>query len=109
MDRVCRHPQRKTPMKNSLMISVAVASLFAATTLAAAQGANQSGMKSDDAPAAASPKVDKVAPANPAGTKRSEGTGAAPDAGKSDATAQGMKGEPGTQKAGDMKVDTKSK
>ncbi len=91
------------------MISVAVASLFAATTLAAAQGANQSGMKSDDAPATASPKTDKAVPANPAGTRRSEGMAPTPDAGKPGAAAQGMKGEPGTQKAGEMKADPKSK
>ena len=100
-------------MKKTLLASVAALSLFAATSLAAAQGANQGGTK--EAPA---PKADTPRP--PAGTQApAAGRSADPTAKeKADpkATQQRTQDKAGTKvpdknapatKAGDVKGDTK--
>jgi hypothetical protein len=59
-------------MRKTLMVSVAVAALLAATGFAAAQGVNQGGAKSSESPAAASPKGDTAAPMNAPAAKGAE-------------------------------------
>ncbi|RTE91378.1 DUF1236 domain-containing protein [Bradyrhizobium sp. LVM 105] len=70
-------------MRHTLMASVAVAALFAATGLAMAQG----GAKGAESPAAVSPKADSAAPMN----------------------APAAKGAPDAKHLGDAKVDGKPK
>ncbi|MFB6449340.1 DUF1236 domain-containing protein [Bradyrhizobium tunisiense] len=70
-------------MKHTLMASVAVAALFAATGLAMAQG----GAKAPESPAAVAPKADSAAPMN----------------------APAAKGAPDAKQLGDAKVDGKPK
>src|ERR1700676_4170638 len=54
----------KNQMRKTLMVSVAVAALSAATGLATAQGVSQGGVKGSEPPTAASPKGDTAAPMN---------------------------------------------
>jgi hypothetical protein len=78
-------------MRKTLMVSVAVAALLAATGLATAQGVNQGGVK--ESPAAASPKGETAAPMNAPAAKGAET--AAPGA--------------ASKTTGEVKVDDKSK
>jgi hypothetical protein len=87
-------------MKNSFLLSVATAALFATTGLAAAQG--QGGAKGGEAPAAASPKGETTSPV------------ASPSDGKAMPQAQDKAGpskdtKSSTQTSGDMNKDSKSK
>jgi len=91
-------------MRKTLMVSVAVAALLAATGLATAQGVNQGGVK--ESPAAASPKGDAAAPMNAPAAKGAET--AAPGAASKEAP-QHAQGKPDAKTTGDMKVDSKSK
>jgi hypothetical protein len=93
-------------MKKTLMVSVAVAALWAATGLAMAQGIQQGGAKAES-PAAASPKGDTAAPMNTPAAKGAEPAtpGAAPKA----AVPQHAEGKPDGKTTGDMKADGKSK
>jgi hypothetical protein len=93
-------------MKKTLMVSVAVAALWAATGLAMAQGVQQGGAKAES-PSAASPKGDAAAPMNAPAAKGAETTtpGAAPKA----AVPQHAQGKPDGKTTGDMKADGKSK
>jgi hypothetical protein len=66
--------KRNMSMKNSFLLSVAAAALFATTGFAAAQGMNQGGAKGSEAPAAASPKGETTSPAaSPSVSKDSMG------------------------------------
>jgi hypothetical protein len=94
----------KNQMRKTLMVSVAVAALLAATGLATAQGVNQGGGK--ESPAAASPKGDAAAPMNAPAAKGAET--AAPGAASKEAP-QHAQGKPDAKTTGDMKVDSKSK
>jgi Protein of unknown function (DUF1236) len=93
-------------MNKTLMVSVAVAALWATTGLAMAQGVQQGGAKAES-PSAASPKGDTAAPTNtPAAKGADPGTpGAAPKA----AVPQHAQGKPEGKTTGDMKADGKSK
>jgi len=91
-------------MRKTLMVSVAVAALLAATGLATAQGVNQGGVK--ESPAAASPKGDAAAPMNAPAAKGAET--AAPGAASKEAP-QHAQGKADAKTTGDMKVDSKSK
>jgi hypothetical protein len=93
-------------MRNTLMVSVAVAALLAATGFATAQGVNQGGAKTSEAPAAASPKGDTAAPMN-APAKGAET--AAPGAASKEAMPQHAQGKPDAKTTGEMKTDGKSK
>lgn len=75
------------------MVSVAVAALFAAIGVAMAQGANQSGAKGAEAPAAVAPKADT----------------AAPHGSPAQATPQHAQGAPDAKRVGDVKADGKPK
>src|SRR6202043_1662048 len=90
-------------MRKTLMVSVAVAALFAATGLATAQGVNQGGVKASETPAAASPKSDTAAPMN-APAKET----AAPAAASKEAMPQHAQGKPDAKATGGMKADGKS-
>jgi uncharacterized protein DUF1236 len=90
-------------MRKTLMISVAVAALLAATGLATAQGVNQGAAK--ESPAAASPRGDTAAPMN-APAKGAET--ATPGAGSKEAVPHAQ-GKPDAKTTGDMKADGKSK
>ena len=92
-------------MRKTLMVSVAVAALLAATGLATAQGVNQGGAK--ESPAAASPKGDTAAPMNAPAAKGAET--ATPGAGSKEAVPQHAQGKPDAKTTGDMKADGKSK
>jgi hypothetical protein len=92
-------------MRKTLMVSVAVAALFAATGLATAQGVNQGGVKASETPAAASPKSDTAAPMN-APAKGAEN--AAPAAASKEAMPQHAQGKPDAKATGEMKADGKS-
>jgi hypothetical protein len=61
-------------MRKTLMVSVAVAALLAATGLATAQGVNQGGAKGSESPAAASPKGDTAVPMNAPAAKGADTT-----------------------------------
>jgi hypothetical protein len=91
-------------MRKTLMVSVAVAALLAATGLATAQGVNQGGAK--ESPAAASPKGDAAAPMNAPAAKGAET--AAPGAASKEAP-QHAQSKPDAKTTGEMKVDSKSK
>jgi hypothetical protein len=91
-------------MRKTLMVSVAVAALFATTGLATAQGVSQGGAK--EAPTAASPKADTAAPVNAPAAKGAET--ATPGA-ASNAMPQHAQGKPDAKTTGDMKADGKSK
>src|ERR1017187_9012297 len=97
----------KNHMRKSLMVSVAVAALLAATGFATAQGVNQGAAK--ETPAAASPKADTAAPMNAPAAKGAET--AAPGAASKDAAPQHAQGKPDAAKTttGEMKVDSKTK
>src|ERR1700687_5449347 len=92
-------------MRKTLMASVAVAALLAATGLATAQGVNQGGMK--ESPAAASPKADTAAPMNAPAAKGAET--ATPGAASKEAVPQHAQGKPDAKTTGEMKADGKSK
>jgi uncharacterized protein DUF1236 len=92
-------------MRKTLMVSVAVAALLAATGLATAQGVNQGGAK--EAPTAAAPKADTAAPMNAPAAKGAET--ATPGAASKEATPQHAQGKPDAKATGEMKVDGKSK
>jgi hypothetical protein len=94
-------------MRKTLMVSVAVAALFAATGLATAQGVNQGAVKGSESPTSASPKGDAAAPMNAPAAKGAET--AAPGAASKDATPQHAQGKPDAKTTGEMKVDSKSK
>src|SRR5437588_8573319 len=94
----------KNRMRKTLMVSVAVAALLAATGLATAQGVNQG--VANESPAAASPRGDTAAPMN-APAKGAET--ATPGAGSKEAVPQHAQGKPDAKTTGDMKADGKSK
>jgi len=87
----------------TLMVSVAVAALLAATGLSTAQGVNQGAAK--ESPTAASPKGDNAAPMN-APAKGAET--ATPGAASKEAMPHAQ-GKPDAKSTGDMKADSKSK
>ena len=93
-------------MRKTLMVSVAVAALLAATGFAAAQGVNQGGAKGSESPAAASPKGDTAAPMNAPAAKGAET--ATPSAGSKEAVPQHAQGKPDAKPTGEMKTDDKS-
>jgi Protein of unknown function (DUF1236) len=88
-------------MRKTLMVSVAVAALFAATGLATAQGVSQGGAK--ESPPAAAPKGDTAAPMNAPAAKGAETT---PGAGSKDAVPHAQ-GKPDAKTTGDMKANGK--
>src|SRR5216684_1932987 len=92
-------------MRKTLMVSVAVAALLAATGLATAQGVNQSGAKGSESPAAASPKGDTAAPMNVPAAKGAET--ATPGAASKE--PQRAQGKPDSKATGEIKADSKSK
>jgi hypothetical protein len=92
-------------MRKTLMVSVAVAALLAATGLATAQGVNQGAAK--ESPTAASPKGDTAAPMNAPAAKGAET--ATPGAGSKEAVPPRAEGKPDAKTTGDMKADGKSK
>jgi hypothetical protein len=92
-------------MRKTLMASVAVAALVAATGIATAQGVNQGGVK--ESPAAASPKGDTAAPMNAPAAKGAETT--APGAASKEAVPPHAQGKPDAKTTGEMKADGKSK
>jgi hypothetical protein len=92
-------------MRKTLMVSVAVAALLAATGLATAQGVNQGGGK--ESPAAASPKGETAAPMNAPAAKGAET--AAPGAASKEGAPQHAQGKPDAKTTGEVKVDDKSK
>src|SRR6266852_1201009 len=85
-------------MRKTLMVSVDVAALLAATGLATAQGVNQSGAKGSESPAAASPKGDTAAPMNAPAAKGAEI--ATPGAGSKEAVPQQAQGKPDAKTSG---------
>jgi hypothetical protein len=91
-------------MRKTLMVSVAVAALLAATGLATAQGVNQGAAK--EPPTAASPKGDTAAPMNAPAAKGAET--ATPGAVSKD-VPQHAQGRPDAKTTGEMKSDSKSK
>jgi hypothetical protein len=91
-------------MRKTLMVSVAVAALLAATGLATAQGVNQGGVK--EAPAAVAPNADTAAPMNAPAAKGAE---TAPGAASKESVPQHAQGKPDAKTTGEMKVDGKSK
>jgi hypothetical protein len=93
-------------MRKTLMVSVAVAALFAATGLATAQGMNQGGVKASESPAAASPKAENATPMNAPAAKGAET--ATPGAASKD-VPQHAQGKPDAKTTGEMKADGKSK
>src|SRR3984957_12959217 len=93
-------------MRKTLMVSVAVAALFAATGLATAQGVNQGGVKASETPAVASPKRDSAARMTPP-AKGAET--AAPAAASKEAMPQHAQGKPDAKATGEMKADGKAK
>src|SRR5258706_7403329 len=92
-------------MRKTLMVSVAVAALLAATGLATAQGVNQGGVK--ESPAAASPKGDTAAPINAPAAKGAET--AAPGAASKEAVAQHAQGKSDAKTTSEVKTHRKSK
>jgi hypothetical protein len=92
-------------MRKTLMVSVAVAALLAATGLATAQGVNQGGVK--ESPAAASPKGETAAPMNAPAAKGAET--AAPGAASKEGAPQHAQGKPDAKTTGEVKGDDKSK
>jgi hypothetical protein len=94
-------------MRKTLMVSVAVAALFAATGLATAQGVNQGSVKGSESPTAASPKGDAAAPTNAPAAKGAEI--ATPGAASKAAMPQHAQGKPDAKPAGEMKADSKTK
>jgi hypothetical protein len=92
-------------MRKTLMVSVAVAALLAATGLATAQGVNQGAAK--ESPTAASSKGDTVAPMNAPAAKGAET--ATPGAGSKEAVPPRAEGKPDAKTTGDTKADGKSK
>jgi hypothetical protein len=96
-------------MRKTLMVSVAVAALLAATGFATAQGVNQGAAKGSEAPAAASPKGDTAAPMNAPAAKGADTS--APAAASKEAAPQHAQGKPDAAKTttGEMKVDSKTK
>src|ERR1700682_2384038 len=92
-------------MRKTLMVSVAVAALLAATGLATAQGVNQGGVKGSEAPTSASPKGDTAAPMNAPAAKGAE----VPASGSKEAVPQHAQGKPDAKTTGEMKADGKSK
>jgi hypothetical protein len=93
-------------MRKTLMVSVAVAALLAATGFATAQGVSQGGAKGSESPAAASPKGDTAAPMNAPAAKGAET--ATPGAASKE-VPQHAQGKPDAKPAGEMKADGKSK
>src|SRR5215208_3088410 len=79
-------------MKKTLMVSVAVAALLAATGFATAQGVNQGGAKAPESPTAASPKLDSAAPMHAPAAKGTET--ATPGAAPKEAVPQHAQGKP---------------
>src|ERR1700736_2389864 len=93
-------------MRKTLMVSVAVAALLAATGFATAQSVNQGGAKGSESPAAASPKGDTTAPMNAPAAKGAET--ATPGAASKE-VPQHAQGKPDAKTTGEMKADSKSK
>src|SRR6478609_1651747 len=94
-------------MKHTLLASVAVVALFAATGTAMAQGVNQGGAKGAESPAAASPKAETAAPMNAPAAK--DAPAAAPHGSPAAATPQHAQGAPDAKHSGDVKADGKAK
>jgi Protein of unknown function (DUF1236) len=91
-------------MRKTLMGSVAVAALLAATGLATAQGVNQGAAK--ESPTTASPKGDTAAPMNAPAAK---GTETAPPGAASKDVPQHAQGKPDAKTTDEMKSDGRSK
>src|ERR1700676_1593898 len=102
-----KYELEKNQMRKTLMVSVAVAALFAATGLAAAQGVNQGAVKGSEAPTSASPKGDTAAPINAPAAKGAEAP--ASGAGSKETVPQHAQGKPDAKTAGEKKTDGKSK
>jgi hypothetical protein len=115
----------KMTMKNSFLVTVAAAALFATTGLAAAQGMNPSGAKGGESPAESksesvrpsksnetSPSMAKEAPSSEAkpgsSAQDKTGTKAMPRQAQ-DKSAPAMDKKSSTQTSGEMNKDTKSK
>ena len=94
-------------MRITLMVSVSIAVLLAATGFATAQGVNQGGVKGSESPTAASPKSDAAAPMNAPAAKGAET--ATPGAASKEVVPQHAQGKPDAKTTGEMKVDSKSK
>jgi hypothetical protein len=94
-------------MKHTLLASVAVVALFAATGTAMAQGVNQGGAKGAESPAAVSPKAETAAPMNAPAAK--DAPAAAPHGSPAAATPQHAQGAPDAKHSGDVKADGKAK
>jgi Protein of unknown function (DUF1236) len=104
-------------VRKTFMVSVAAATLLAATGFATAQGVNQGATKGSESPAAASPKGDSASPTNAPAHKGAETT--APGAAKSGMPQQAQdktgssggnaQSKPDTKTTGDMKADSKTK
>src|ERR1700730_17939352 len=102
-----KYELEKNQMRKTLMVSVAVAALFATSGLAAAQGVNQGAVKGSESPTSASPKGDTAAPVNAPAAKGAETT--APAAASKEGMPQHAQGKPDAKTTGEMKVDSKSK
>src|SRR6202023_932684 len=102
-----KYELEKNQMRKTLMVSVAVAALFAATGLATAQGVNQGAVKGSESPTSASPKGDTAAPVNAPAAKGAETT--APAAASKEGMPQHAQGKPDAKTTGEMKADSKSK
>ena len=98
----------KNQMRKTLMVSVAVTALLAATGFATAQGVNQGGAKGSESPAAASPKGDTAAPMNAPAAKGAE-TATPGAASKEERAPQHAQGKPDAKTTGEMKADGKTK
>src|SRR3954447_2451621 len=94
-------------MRNTLMVSVAVAALLTATGFATAQGVNQSGAKASESAAAVSPKGEAAEP-----TKAPAARGAAtatPGAPPAEGMPQHAQNKPDAKHTNDVKADGNSK
>src|SRR3954451_12579362 len=87
-------------MKNTFMVSAAVAALIGATALATAQGVAQK-----ESPATAWPKADTSAPMNAHPTRDA----ATPGAASKEQAPQHVQSKPDAKTTGEIKVDGKSK
>jgi hypothetical protein len=94
-------------MKNTLMVSVAIAALLAATGLATAQGVSQGGAKGSESPAAVSPKAETTVPMNAPASKGA--ATATPHGSPAEGAPKHAQGAPDAKHAGETKADGKSK
>ena len=94
-------------MKNTLMVSVAIAALLAATGLATAQGVSQGGATGSESPAAVSPKAETAAPMNAPASKGAATT--TTHGSPAEGAPQHAQGAPEAKHVGEAKADSKSK